>query len=454
MYDLSLKALREVARALRDHVTLDAVYTARDAYTAVLEPEFRALSQPGDDGVAAIDIIESTALLLQKRLHTPDLGPQSFENTLQVLADASYRHAYDVATEVLQEDAFDQLPHVATLALQTTDPQTVFLPLLEAFRREGSRTDIAHNHRVGLTVLNRRFQPLLLGHPLEMVGRGFSEHPILFGVIRQYNDLALEGQIEPLVLMARPHALSEHVANLLVGPMSFPPTSPDEAAGMYLPEVWRDRVGTDPLFRPENLRLLSAASSLIVMDLQPPPPRLPANRGHAANYDMPVVMRSWVFSRENRTEATADQFATVIREIEGDPAKVRLLRGTAAVTFPDEEHTGSPYADAEVRRFVRGLYDRVPHLLFYLSESTAAGSMLGCAAAHAPPDAVSEAANGDIGVRLDERTVPHLAARARAAASFARQMGVEPTTMLGHFRPLEPDLREALTAVVLGTDPL
>jgi hypothetical protein len=448
-YDLSRACFQQVATALQAEHDLDGVYRERARYTAALEPRFAALVEPGERGVRAVDILEGAAFLAQKRSHWEGLGPQSYERILDKhVDDAAYRRAYDVAVGILGEDAFDQFLHVATLALETRSPETVLVPLLEAFRAEASRLDLDHNHQVGLRLLNQEFRDLLLGHPLELREQGLI-HPLLDPILLGYNDLAWQEDLSIVGLMAHPQSFGMQQAKLLVGPVLFPPVEGQPKPVAYIPTAWEERAGDEHLKDPVLLHLLSATSQLIVMDIEPTPAE-PAGRVDAhAGYDMPVTIRNWVFTRENRIDATLDRFGELMGEIELKPARARMLRGTVVVSFPVEEHEDSPLLDPEVRRFLRGLYDRIPHLLYYLADAPAGAAMLACVAAHAPDDAVTATDDGGIGVAIDERVVIPLLACAQSAALAALRLGDDPHVLLGHFRALDSKLAVALTEVVL-----
>ena len=449
-YELSRKCADQVALAIRDHGDLDGVLRSRGEYTAALEPAMAALARQGDREVRAIDILESAAFLCQKRIHRPDMGPREYEEKLNSEAsDAAYRRAYDVAVEILQEDAFDQFAHVAALSLMASEPETVFVPIAKAFREHASRLDIARNHRLGLELLDQCFGGLVLGHPIELLHQG-RVHPLLKGTVVGIDDLAAAGKVDPMVLMARPYSISQETANVLAGPMLFPPDG--DGATVFIPAAWAKRTQSGTSLDGQHLVFLSAVSQLIIMDIEPVPFEPPVSRTPTATQDGPVVARAMSTSRENRTEGTADRFASALGQVECDPAAIRRLRGTIALTFPDDEFNGSPYLEPGVRAYLRGLHDRVPHLLYYLTDVDVAGSLDGCALAYAPAEAVHEAPDGGYALEMDMRTIPALTAHVRSAAAFAKASGDDPLLLIGHLHRCDDALREHLTAVILNPD--
>lgn len=454
-YELSVRLLRKVAEAVENEAGLEGVYNARARYMAELEVDMLKLHQRGPDGVSALDILESTAFLVQKRAHLPGLGQNGFEQMLNEEAPTEvYRRAYDIAVDTLGADAFDHLPHVATLALATREPTAVFVPILEVFHSEGSRLGYKRTHEAVLEMLRRRFGTLLLGHALERLQEGH-RHPILNPIMLGYNQLAMTGKLQPLTMMARPHAMDQDLANLLFGPMIFQPRREGEPAPIWAPQVWVDRVGSDAKTLLGDLKFLCAVSNLIVMDIEPAPHEIPQERDVRTVYDMPAMARSWEITAENRTDVVADNLANRLAEIERDsPAKIRIMRSTVAITFPDDEHPGSPYLDPEVRRFVRGLYERIPHLLYFLAADIdwAGGAFVGCAAAHSPDEGVTEGPDGSVLVAVGYEMILGLMACFQAATIFAHRMGDDPQFLLAHLRDTGPTVRQALTAVVLDPD--
>ncbi len=449
-YNLSSRCFEQVARALSVHNQLDAVYENRERFATPLEPEYQRLGEIGDGGVRAIDIIESMAFLVQKRLHWPSLGPRTYEAMLDdEVSDVAYRRAYDVAADVLSEDAFEHLAHVATLALATREPQTVFLPLVKEIAASGSRMDMRRNQEVCLRLLNENFRDMLLGHALEQLAAGRA-HPVLEPILRGYNELANSGDLKPLAMIASPHAMDTKLAELLVGPTLLPPPVGQEKAGMYLPQAWVDRTEGNPVLEPAMLRFASAASAIIRMDIAPHREERAKPRTRPAAYDMPTTLRNWVISADNRTNEMADHLANLLDELAQKTPEVRMLRGTVAISYPDDEHSGSPYLDPGVRGFLRRVYDRVPYLLYYLAEGEELGPMLGCAAAHAADEAVQPTGDG-FSVRMDPEVVKWLMSRLQAAALFALKVGDTPRVLLGHAREVD-QISEMLASVVLDPD--
>jgi hypothetical protein len=446
-YELSRTCLQQVVAAFHELGTLHGVYEQRERFTALLEPAHRKLEARGPDGISALDLLEGQAFAMQKLMHWKDLGPRAFEQMLNDEAPAAiYRAAYDVAVAKLREDALTHFVHVTNLALMTTEPQTVFVPLLDEIARKGSRSDTDHNQAICMQLLNAEFADLLLGHALERIAAGH-RHPVLEGIALVIDDRAGE-DMSPIAIYARPHRLTQ-LWPLVVGPTMFPPDPSQPRSVMHVPQHWLDRQDAQSI-DPKYLQLFAAGSALLLMDLAPPPYELPQPRDVQAQYDMPVTLRNWTFRLEDLTDTVADNFARSMRDLAQDAASTRMVRGTAVISFDVDEHADSPYADPLIRGFVRRLYEQVPHLLYFLTEAPDQPALLGCAAAHAPDDAVTT--SGDvITVRLNSMEVTRaLMSRFQAAAIFAIRIGDDPRMLLGHLRGLEdPGLRRLLEQVVV-----
>ena len=77
-------------------------------------------------GLTVRSIIESAAMLIQKRIHLPRLTPKE---DLQMLhykyVEGEYREAYEVAVRYLGEVAFNLYPLLSYLSLCTSEPAEV-----------------------------------------------------------------------------------------------------------------------------------------------------------------------------------------------------------------------------------------------------------------------------------------------------------------------------------------
>jgi hypothetical protein len=276
-------------------------------------------------------------------------------------------------------------------------------------------------------------------------------HPILRGLVVGFNKRALDGELKPILMMAAPYRMTDALAELLASPALFPPESGEDRPRMYAPTTWLERTDGDPVLQPPHLHLLAAVSRLLLMDIEPAPPQRARRREARAAYDRAVELRLWEFAPEERTDATLDNFGEQMRMLAQRKVESRMLRGTCSIGYPDER-PDSPILDPEVRRFLRGLYERVPHLLYFLSDAPAGDALTQCAAAHAPDEAVVPHGDGSWRVAVDMRTIPVLLQRIQAAAIFARRMEDDPRVLLGLFRTQEEPLRNAFEAVLLDPE--
>jgi hypothetical protein len=160
------------------------------------------------------------------------------------------------------------------------------------------------------------------------------------------------------------------------------------------------------------------------------------------------------FRPENRTATEQDEFAKFVRRVETDPALVLNLRGTIMIGYPDFEDRGSPYLDSDVRRFIRGLYDRIPQLLYYFADCPDADSIVGCIAAHSRDADITSLDDGTIVLPINYfHILVALVFHVDKAATFARGVGDDLVKLRGHLRSLDPGVRDMLTTLLIDEDP-
>lgn len=454
-YDFSSRFVKVVISAAARHSALDDIYLNRQDYADDLSPLFASLQREGPRDITPITIMESAAFLAQKASHYEGLGPRSYAKLLDDEAPSGeYRLAYDIAFEYLGPDALDHFPHIANLALATSEPETVFIPLLEEFQQKASRLDIEHNHRLGLTLLNGKYRHILLGSGVDRIEAGQS-HPVLDRIVAQYNHLANQGQLRPITLFARGRAYDDATASLLAAPTFFPPS---EATGgkapIWVPNLWATGVGKDALLQPEGLRWLFVTSMLLQQDFEDPepsplvPPETSADSPEVVN--IPATIREMVVTRENRTAATADHFSQVLADIGRDRYKARILRGTLTITFPGEEFSDleSPFMDESVQSFLRRFFGGTPYVLYFLSDLPESAALLEVAAAFFPEDL--RLSDDGVGLLLSPEFLQVLAQMLRNAAEFAVEQGQPRQVVLTHLKQLPDELRDALADAVLS----
>jgi hypothetical protein len=444
-YDFAVRLFGLVASAVRSHVSIEAVFDHRMDYTSQIATLFQTLHVEGDYGITPRAILESAAFLAQKVTHYPGLSAKGYEQILDDEAPSGeYRLAYDVAVQYLGVDALEQFPHVANLALCAKRPEIVFPALLEAFKTGASRLNIEANHRLGVALLNESFSGMLLGSASDLLANRLS-HPILQRIVLSYNELANEGRLDSITLIARGRVYDQELANLLIGPTLFLPMQETGGiAPMWVPSNWKTIAQADRILEPTTMRLLCACSQILQQDIQPIEPlplRPPSSSPVASEYDVPLTMRNWVFTRDNRTSQTASHLANMLRELGETPAKVRALRGTVAITFPDEEFPGdkSPLGDVGVQTFLRQLFELIPHLLYFLSDMPPLTALLLGIAAFVPEALGFDGDRAEL--LLTDQALTAVAFMEQNAARFARLQGQSPSVVFGHLGPFDVKLR-------------
>lgn len=453
-YDFSFRLLRVAANAAQEWSSLDELNRHRRDYLSRLWPIFEMLDRQGPEEMTPRIILESAAYMAQKLTHYPDIGWATYERLLaDDGVDEEYYRAYDVASRYVREDALEQVTHVANLALATSEPEKVFVPLLKLFRDHGSRLDTEHNQRLGLAFLNSNHDDILLGSSMDRLKSG-DTHPVLAPTVIQINQLANAGKLHLPTLFARGRVVEESLARIVV-PLTFFPPSPQMQgkAQVWLPKEWSLLPGVDPASQVETLRFLMAASLILQQDLpeiKPPPPVSRRAVHSMPQLDIPAIGRLMECTRENRNAATINRMAELFEGIGMDPKKARTLRSTMALTFPDREFAEdeSPLLDRGVQTYLRGLFDRIPYLMYFLSDASEHVVVLEVAAAYAP-DALIRRPQGGIAAALSPQILRTLANLLRNAAEFAVRQGEPREIVLGHLNTIPAEMRERVRMMVL-----
>jgi hypothetical protein len=441
-YDLSYRIFMSVEAAARAHGTLDELLVHRSDYSNEIRGAFQTLYRKGEHGISPLVILESAAFHAQKLSHYEQLGPHDYERMLDAeVPTGEYRLAYDVAAEWLGANALDQFPHIANLSLAVKRPELAFPVLLEAFKAGASRTDVEANHKLGLAVLNERFADIMLGSATDLLFTGMA-HPMLLRIVRTYNELANEGRLHPITLMARGRVSSRALVNALLGPVLFPPTpSTGDSGPVWIPEHWKQAAASDPLLLDVSaIRFLSACSQLLQQDVESPEPSplTPPSRSPVADvYNIPVAIRNIEVRRENRTVETAAHFATLFQKLEADPRKIRALQGTVLITFPDEEFADdeSPLADSAVQAFLQQLFEKIPHLFYFLADTPPLSAVLLAVAAFAPE--ALQFSGDQANVLTTAEALGAIVTAEHYAAQFAINHGHAPAVVFGHLRAFD-----------------
>jgi hypothetical protein len=153
------------------------------------------------------------------------------------------------------------------------------------------------------------------------------------------------------------------------------------------------------------------------------------------------VIRDWEFSKANRIPETAANIGKVTRELSEDSEKVRAVRGTVFITFPDEEFPGdaSPLADSGVQAFLRQMFENIPHLLYFLADAPPLTGLNLAIAAFSPATLTFE---GDrVGFMTTSEALTTIAILERNAVQFAREHGQAAEVVFGHLRPFDAETR-------------
>ncbi|MGH3190295.1 MAG: hypothetical protein ACRDPY_27715 [Streptosporangiaceae bacterium] len=459
-YDLSREWFYAVAAAARDCADLDAVNASRARYLPLVQPLLDSLLRAGEHGITPLSIMEGAAFYAEitshRKIRGPggvlvEVGPRSFDDILNEEAPSEfYRIAYDVAVQYLAEEAFDKFPHIANLALYTSEPEVVFIPLLEKFGREASRMDDDRNHEMGIAFLKEDYESIFLGSADDVMSADFP-HPVLDTLVKTIRDLRRTGAFDPVTIMAHGQVTSDELAAALQGPMLFLPegTGQDRIAPMVWPGHDLADPRDNPLLDPAVIRMLAATSQLLLQDTQPLPDRHPRNRSTLL-YGASAGIHMWRFTAQDRTPQTIERIGNTLNRLENDPHAAKSLRGSVAVVFPESEFPGSaaPLLDPGVQAFLRKLFIRVPYLLYYLIDDPFNSAIMECVAAFAP-DALSLGSDGELRAEWRPELTKVLGTLMRNAMAFAAAQGQPGLVVMEKLRRLPPQAQSDVATYLL-----
>jgi hypothetical protein len=161
------------------------------------------------------------------------------------------------------------------------------------------------------------------------------------------------------------------------------------------------------------------------------------------------VIRAWNVESDLVEPANTQVIEDALAQVGSDPHEARRWQGTISLTFSEFEDRGPPYLDPAVRRFLRTLYERVPHLPYFLIDEPLAGSLLAFLSVHGPEAATTVGASG-VQVAPTEDAVGALVEHMTATAAFAASIDDDAERVVSRMvAPLGEDLRAAVVAAAL-----
>jgi hypothetical protein len=451
-YDLSYRMYEIVDEAAQRYASLEQIYRHRNEYADRLVHVLEALDRAGSDGVTPRHLLEGLAFLRQKRLFAPDLTHATFLEALNAEVEyAPYRNAYDLTTEYLGDDAIVHFAHIANLALYTRQPEVVFVPLLERFAARASRLGRAANHQLGTDLLGDRFPALILGPAVSQARTG-RIHPAVSRAVARIEAWTRAGFMENRFFNLHAGFAPQEALALATTMMYFPPDELGKTPLIAHPD--------DPAIEADGkrtswFRYLCAVSRILQEDL-PDPEILPAmsrpRPPSDTQTDLPLSIKVLYFSHEAVTlPEKLDQWADNLMALSANPATARSFRGTCVLTFGDLDGGWQPeFTDPQVGAFVRGLFERIPHLLYFLYEGTKVDTTMAIIlGAFAPEDKV-RLPDGRLGFRTSSRTMSVVTQLLREAADFAERIGEPRSIVLAHLETLPPQIGHHIREIVSG----
>jgi hypothetical protein len=161
------------------------------------------------------------------------------------------------------------------------------------------------------------------------------------------------------------------------------------------------------------------------------------------------MIRHWDIQSDLVDSLDTHAIEGALAEVASDPEESRAWQGCVALTFSQFEAGGPPYIEPPVRGYLRTLYDRVPHLPYFLIDEPLAGSLMAFLSAHGPENATTVAA-GNTTVAPTEEAVNALLRHMIATAGFAASVDDDAERVVSRFvAPLGEALRGPVVAAAL-----
>jgi hypothetical protein len=280
LYSLSAKLYLKVAEWVAD-ATKDSPHDTQASLQALATTDIPAhfardakailssLDTLGPREITVRSIVESGALLTQKRTHLIDLTAERYIEVLDSSSPSKeYRHAYDVAFEYLGLAAFDLFPLIVFFSLCTARPEQVFSGLCQETARRyssyGSSPKVIHMSH---------FAEALSGLSAETIGTAaeaavsLPEHPVYTEIVRRLNQLHAEGKISLDRYMITPHDVQNELILHSLRPMVFNRTSEKNWPIALPPDLWPNVPEEDRSAHAMNLVIFAAVYSRVLSQM-------------------------------------------------------------------------------------------------------------------------------------------------------------------------------------------
>jgi len=457
-YNLSLEMLKATMEALTAVPDLANLARQSERFSRPLQGLWDSVWETSADGVSAEMIMEGAAFTAEIAGDAgsagepePLIGPGSrfwrFAN-MGHEADWSidaYTTAFTVAYEVLGERAHMFFRHIANLCLYTSRPGSAFVPLLQQFARRASITDKAYNQQMALSFLAENFASELLG-------------TAYFLRMRPPAHLALVGSVD---IVSRYMASSARVADELSGysfysgPLNFMTVFAADAKG-DVPVLWEGPVQdsyADARNRKGSFRrMVTSANILLHSAVQRPPQRpSPVEQLALPVGDTAVPPGRLMMADTATLRMWLDRISGPRGRAVGNLKGARRWRGQL---FFDLGILAEASAEASLwddLRDLRRLCTDVPHLLYFLDETTV--PLLQVMASGVADRIWLPELRSARSLKLYAALLSHqdyvLGTEALAAASrFAERAGEAGSVPLLHLARLEQPVRQNLTQVL------
>lgn len=174
-----------------------------------LKMHFQSIDQPGNSNITIREIVEGAAYLVQKQTHSINLTTEGFSKLLDYVPGNEYVSAYRLAESILGLHTFDLFNVVSFVSLCFQQPQMVFAPLCEEFKKHQiHHLDSTTKPLINEIIDHLRLKNVYLGTADWFVNRNptYKKHPFYFSALKKTARLSADiFNMSFIELMATPH---------------------------------------------------------------------------------------------------------------------------------------------------------------------------------------------------------------------------------------------------------
>lgn len=156
--------------------------------SANLKKYFQSIDEPGNNNITIREIVEGSAYLAQKQIHSINLTAARFSKLLEYAPGNEYVSAYWLAESILESHTFDLFNVIAFISLCFQQPHLVFVHLCEEFKKHQIHIlDDTTKPLIEKIIDHLRLSNAYLGTSDRFVNRHptYKKHPFYFDALKK-----------------------------------------------------------------------------------------------------------------------------------------------------------------------------------------------------------------------------------------------------------------------------